>query len=206
MEKSPILQITCVLALGFSVASAATVSTAITPIVLTESSNTVDFNLNSTLGLVTDSIPDFQLLVRDFGPVATFSVAPVGSNTVGVTDTGAAFAARLQAGDTVGPTLDFGGSTILPPSLALETLTTSDGEWAGGGVGYIPLQFQIDGADHFGFARVTWTPDLVGTESTGVIDLVGFNTVAGEAATVVPEPSALLLSALGLLACFKRRR
>lgn len=195
------------LAIGLVSASfAATIITDITPVVVS-TGVAVSVNVNPSV----DSTNEITFFVQDFGSLAFLNAAGASLSSSIVVDNpppNADNAVLLSTGVAVGSTFSYGGTLSAPPRLAADFVGSSQGDWGGGQVGYLGVSFTLSGSTHYGFARVTWNPDLVGTGSTAVIDRVGFNDVAGEPALIseVPEPSVSLLTILAGLAVSIRRR
>jgi hypothetical protein len=195
------------LAIGLvSVSSAATIITDITPVVVS-TGVPVSVNVNPSV----DSTNEITFLVIDFGFLATLNAEGASLSSSIVVDNPPPDdnnVVLLSTGVEVGSTFSYGGSPGKNPRLAFDQAGSPGGDWGGGQVGYLGVRFTLSGSTHYGFARVTWNPDFVGTGSTAVIDRVGFNDVAGEPALIseVPEPSVSLLTILAGLAVSIRRR
>lgn len=194
------------LLLCHSCAQGATVFSTITPVIASEGVP-VSVNLNASLGPVTDSSNEVLFVVQDLGQNSQLTVEGVDSGsvaTLGVFD-----GERFEEGESVGSSFTY---TAGVGTLALDNALFgfSLGNWGGGATAYVGIEFEISGATHYGFARVTWSPDnnVATTTSTATIDLVGFNTVPGEAAVIpiIPEPSSVFLMGIGLCSLLRRQR
>lgn len=194
-----------VLLFSAGLAHSATVITSTTPVVITDGFLGVDFNINPSI----DGTNDFNITVLDNGGDGASLVAfGLGSATIAVQPAVTTDALFLEAGDTVGSSNTFDGNIgdFAGAFLASEA-DGGSGDWAGGTTGFLGFDFEIDGETHFGFARVTWSPDTVGNSSSAVVDLIGFESIAGNPAVIpVPEPSTMFLSALAGIALLRRRR
>ena len=208
-RKSLVLAVSCfsfVFASSYS-SFGAIVVTDIDPVTVT-GGVAVNFNLNPGASGSLDSVDDIFIFVTDFGADGSLlTAAGLSSNTIAVESGSALFeAVQFQAGNTIGASQTFGGSAgDSPPTnsrLATEGFG-STGPWSGGNTGYLGVNFDISGEEHFGFVRISWQPDA----AVAVIDQVGFQDIAGADVTVVPEPSSiLLLSLVGGGAILRRRR
>jgi len=186
--------------------SAGTVVTTFSPIRVDQSA-AVALNLNASLGPSLDTSNDLEFLVEDLGGSSFLSVLGLSGAQVAISEGDVADLAFLfNEGDSVGP-----GSLFPAEETGLETELATDiifggipllsqGEWGGGGSGYLGLSFQINEETHYGFVRVTWNPDNDGTDNSSfaVIDKIGYNTVAGEPA-IIPEPSSAILGLFALV-------
>ena len=189
--------------LGAGLAHSALLITSTTPVVVGDSFFGVNFNINPG----TDAIDDFNITVIDSGgDQASLTAFGLGTATIAVQPTITSDALFVEAGDTVGPTNTFDGNAAGFTGSFLASEDGGGGEWAGGTTGFLGFDFDIAGDTHYGFARVTWTPDVVGSTSVATIDLIGYETDAG-VPVAVPEPStSFLLSALAGIALIRRRR
>ena len=99
----------------------------------------------------------------------------------------------------------FSGSGVGAPTNTFGTLANGStfGHWAGVAAvdGYVGVQFQIGANTHFGWVHVNWDP----ATDTATIDSYAYNNTP-DAASHVPEPSALTLLGLGALGLAARRR
>jgi hypothetical protein len=191
---------------------AATVSSVISPLVLNDG-DTAEINLNESLGPVLDTTIELEVDANDLGSNSILNFVDGPGSQVATIGAGSTDALRLDVGDSVGPTLNFANAAIsFEGASENATFGLVSGEWGGGAVGYVGLQFDIAGSTHYGFVRVSWFPDNDRTtsDSFAVIDQIGYNIVPGEPAVIpefIPEPSSMLLLVLGgLPLAFSRRR
>jgi len=108
------------------------------------------------------------------------------------------YASFLASDSPVGGALQFGAKNNFP-SYGDYAFLGTDFDNARGFVG---LSFDIGGELHYGWAEVT------GFDAPGgaVLHSFGYNDVAGEAATTIPETSSLLLIAAGAAGVGLRRK
>ena len=209
-----------VLILGLSftfygqVSASVVVVSGFTPIVLSSPANSTavaSINLNPGTEPTEDSDDDFIITLNPFdGSNSTVSLNSngIGANTIALSSTAPTNPAmRFEAGDTVGPAATYGANGLSPTVALLAFEELNIGGWSGGNTGYLGVQFEIDGENHFGFARVIWTPGDPSPSSVAIIDQIGYETDPGVGALIpVPEPSTSLFSALAVLGMLRRRR
>ena len=156
---------------------------------------------------------------------ATGAVNPLGF--IGITAAGASsnvyrYPSRLAAGVSVGPTKAFVTVSGTAQSLQGGSLAFGAGftnsKWAKSGKnsGYLGIDFDINGALHYGFIQMTVATNTSTTPGPRSITLIGggYETAANTAIITtaqpgaVPEPSSLALLAAGGLgvAAFRNRR
>jgi hypothetical protein len=197
------------------------VHTANIPIVSDSTSGDVsyDLNLNPPSDALGDSVNDFQF-TASFGNL-TDTVTPLGSN--GYVGTATNNPTPLDSGNIVGPgsTFQF-GTGILQQTTGIAP-PLQQGPWPTAfvdktnGFAYLGVEFNIDGALHYGWVHLSaCTPDLFTTCSAGpdpaviTIDSYAYESVANTPITIepTPEPSFLPLLALGAagLGAFRARR
>lgn len=110
--------------------------------------------------------------------------------------------AKLETGEQIGPASPFESSDGY---LLVEGIdpVPSLGNWRSDAQNkFLGVQFDIDGDGHFGWIRLSVTSDTV------IVHDYAYDAQSGMAinAGVIPEPSSLVLGALGALGLLLRRR
>jgi hypothetical protein len=180
-----------------------------------------DLNLNPTPDALADSINDFEF-TASFGTL-TDSVTALGSTGNGFDLT------PLSSGAVVGSGSTFQtGTGILQQTPAGSPPVFEAGPWPGppppffdkpNGFAYLGVEFNIDGALHYGWVHLSACTPEAFTECGGldgealiVVDSYAYEANANTAITIpgtaTPEPSFLPLLALGAagLGAFRSRR
>jgi hypothetical protein len=102
------------------------------------------------LDLNNDGIPDFQFTESGLGNIWSYLVAPIKFNKM------MNHAAPLAEGVSVGPGGSFGGGLHELANFCICSGSfASTGPWAGEHKGYMGFEFNIKGAAHFGWARIS---------------------------------------------------
>lgn len=129
------------------------------------------------LDLNGDLVVDFVFESTFDGVLGEFTVAPAGSNR----------AARAIPGFDASPKLVASGPLLIADSNSALPLNSQ----------FLALEFDIAGADHFGWARFSVVGDASGLDAT-LHDWAYNDTPRGEIVVgSAPEPSSLALLALG---------
>ena len=156
-----------------------------------------------------DGTNDIQFIVSDFagvGGVGGFelvSIAPIGASLVLGLPSDGTTTARLQAGDSVGPS----DLTELVSTASFLVTSIGGGEWIDGQPGSIGVQFASGGNTLYGTVQAQWNADgPTGNASELVISNVVYESIPETAITVVPEPSGIALLSIGLLGLLSRRK
>jgi len=102
------------------------------------------------LDLNNDGIPDFEFTESGLGNIWSYLGAPVKFNKM------MNHAAPLAEGVSVGPGESFGGGVQEMANFCICSGSfASTGPWAGEHKGYMGFEFNIKGAAHFGWARIS---------------------------------------------------
>lgn len=153
------------------------------------------------------AVPDVGILIFS----ASFASAQ-GLGNVSLAGTvgpgGFFYPTAFQPGSLVGPGLFFGANSGDVPN-SFGTLANSlgaggpgVGNWMGGGDAYLGARFTIGVDAHYGWVHVVWDPD---SDSLSV-DQYAYDNSPNSSAMVTPEPSSLVLLALGAVGLARRRR
>lgn len=175
-----------------------------------------------------DTVPDLQLWTRDATGSAdrtnndAFIAAPDGIglsvSVVGQSNSGYLYPARLAAGAMIDGSAGLITLSNPPGQATVGWLADSDGfpgsqfKAAPNNTGYVGVRFIISGYSHFGWMRITVTPQGgTGTRPRSItLHEFAYESDAGASieAGVIPEPGGLGLLALGSigLAAHRRRR
>lgn len=161
---------------------------------------TPDFTFTTIIGIPAD--PTF----------ASFSVIdfPFGTQNAAVVDAGGGggfpTVSRLGGGDVVSAGSLFSGPNDQGNLFFVTAFDPPSGNFEGRS-GFVGLRFESGGRLYYGFAQVTLNRLFAPTDPLALtIGLVGYESVAGAPAAVVPEPASVLLAGVALAALGVRRR
>jgi len=168
----------------------------------------VDIDING------DSVPDFILRTQDsYTSVNNAVLIPLGNNQI-VAATANPYVANMNAGDTVGSSLNpvYQWSNTKTPigtlAILLDQQSSEDGNFVGQPSGYIGFGFMMDGANYYGWMEVT---NSVSGDAGIFANVVSwaYESDPNTPITVgaVPEPStwALLAAGVAFLLCRRLR-
>ncbi len=139
------------------------------------------------------------------GPAGSAGVAFVGTPLIGDTY---AYANLLAPSATLGPAGPFAGNNAYLGSYGVYAFMDA----FVGERGIVGFQFDIGGNTHFGWADITGaagpTPGDANnaTGPVGILHAFGYNDAVGTATHPIPEPSSILLLAVGAAGLGMRRR
>lgn len=109
--------------------------------------------------------------------------------------------AKLGSGSTVSVADSFGVQSLLATH---QPGSTSNGNWAGGGTGFVGFSFKVGANTHYGWARLNIN---AGTLDGTVVDFAYDNTANAPIRTgAIPEPTSIALLALGAVGVIEIRR
>lgn len=168
-----------------------------------DQNGTTDLTFRSIIGLPED--PTFASFADIVPPFATINGVVIDS----ATGDGFPTISRLGLGDTISSARLFSGNNDFGNLSSQFSPDAATGNFQNQ-TGYIGLRFERMGETYYGFAQIT-VNDLQASQDplAILISKVGFETVAGMGATIVPEPGALSLLATAFaigLATFACRR